>query len=145
VAKVLTFGDPVGDYIVLTTAKKSTRAQNKVRKINGEHRSQGRTFQVRLLTWDDIERLIDASPAARQFLGLEADDGTVRAIKSQVGPLENMLRLQLVDGKHGELDEAKAASQLRSVDWPSKRAISLRASSLRAHADARRTSGVVRE
>lgn len=108
IAKVLTFEDPVGTYFVLTTAKKGTRAQNKVRKINDEHRVRGRNLQVRLLTWDDIERLIDASPAARQFLGLEADDGTVRALKAQIGPLGDMLRAQIGEGRHGDLDEAKA-------------------------------------
>ncbi|WP_437854726.1 tetratricopeptide repeat protein [Sorangium sp. So ce363] len=105
--KALTFSDPIGDYLVLTTAKKSTHTQDKVRKLNAAHSAVG-PFKIHLLTWDELERLIDRSRAARQFLGIEADDAMVRALKDEVQRLREMLIHHGSGSQHSELDEVKS-------------------------------------
>lgn len=71
VEKAKGFPEKIGEFYVLTTAKKSTHAQRKVRSINKEH-ARTAPFVVHLLTWDDIERLVDESPLGQDFLGVQA-------------------------------------------------------------------------
>ena len=61
VEKAKTFPRPLGLYVVLTTAKKSTDADLAVVDINEEHKRAG-LFSVELLTWEGIERLLDDYP-----------------------------------------------------------------------------------
>ncbi len=51
-------------YAILTTGKKSKKADRKVAEINVEHKKQ-RLFEVVLLTWDQIEGMLDENPEIR--------------------------------------------------------------------------------
>jgi len=131
VKKALSFPDAIGEYYVLTTAKKGTEVQDEVRRINREHHGKG-LFSVELLTWDEIERLVDQSPSARQCLGLDPTDGTVKAVQSVMAPLMGLTRISIsvAEAAHGDLDEIKSfldrgkpvdadvlATRLRSRAW----------------------------
>ena len=61
VEKAKGFRPALGHYAVLTTAKKSADTQKEVILVNKEQREQG-LFQVELLTWEGIERLLDEYP-----------------------------------------------------------------------------------
>jgi hypothetical protein len=61
VDRVKASGRLVKRYVILTTAKRSKRAQDAVRDINITHNSEGR-FVVDLYTWDDIELLLAKHP-----------------------------------------------------------------------------------
>lgn len=106
VRKALGFPDPIGEYVVLTTAKKGTRTQNRVRKLNEDHRAEG-LFTIQLMTWDDIERLIDESATARQFLGLEATPASAQALRAELHPLQKVVTELVGEVQHADLDEAK--------------------------------------
>lgn len=108
VEKALTFPDRIEKYYVLTTAKKGGQGQDKVRAINREHLGRG-LFKVKLLTWDEIERLIDQSPMARQFLGLDPTDSNVKAVQTAVAPILALVgsSTSVVNCAHADLDEIK--------------------------------------
>ncbi len=57
VRKVIDFEFPLDEYYLLTTAKKSTGAQKRVIKLNGEKLDQ-QTFTITLWTWQEIEGLL---------------------------------------------------------------------------------------
>ncbi len=107
VIKAKTFPERIDEYIVFTTAKRGTKAQLKVSQLNVEQ-SAKQAFKIQLLTWDDIEPLIGRSPAARQALGLDADDGTIKALREHMAPLHDAVRHVVADAQHGELDEIKS-------------------------------------
>lgn len=107
VNKALGLPVAIGEYVVLTTAKKSAQTQLTILGLNVAHREK-KLFQIQLFTWDDIERLIDNSPAARQLLGLETDEDVARVLQRELHPLAEKLRDHVSDSQHGELDEAKA-------------------------------------
>jgi tetratricopeptide (TPR) repeat protein len=115
VLKARAFNPPLGYYLVLTSAKKSTEAQNEVLRLNIEHRTKG-LFQIELMTWEDIERLIGQYPDLQARLmpqmGLAAQwqneaviqrisAGVLQAIRDQTGPTAP-------DERDAEIDEAKA-------------------------------------
>jgi tetratricopeptide (TPR) repeat protein len=52
------FVPPLQQYLIMTTAKASTVAQNTVLRINREHH-QKNLFMVTLMTWEEIEILLD--------------------------------------------------------------------------------------
>jgi tetratricopeptide (TPR) repeat protein len=107
VEKALGFPEPIGKYVILTTAKKSARSQDKVIKLNIAHREKG-SFTIQLFTWDDIELLIDDSLKAQQFLGVKPSDGVVRVIENSIVSIGVTLQHQAGDLKTAELDEAKS-------------------------------------
>lgn len=57
VNKALGFGFSLGKYGILTTAKVSTQAQNKILEMNQSHRQAGK-FEIELLTWGKLCRLL---------------------------------------------------------------------------------------
>lgn len=61
VDKALTFSPPLEFYAILTTAKATVHAHNKVLEINRKHREQ-ELFIVELFDWGDIEDLLDDYP-----------------------------------------------------------------------------------
>jgi tetratricopeptide (TPR) repeat protein len=61
VDKALTFSPPLEFYAILTTAKATVHAHNKILEINRKHREQ-KLFIVELFDWGDIETLIDEYP-----------------------------------------------------------------------------------
>ena len=48
---------PFKEFVILTSAKKSTDCDNKIAEINRHHRANG-LFEVKLLTWVQIEHLL---------------------------------------------------------------------------------------
>jgi tetratricopeptide (TPR) repeat protein len=54
VTKALGSGQPLDEYYILTTGRKSTQGQNAIIRINRDHATNGR-FKVFVWTWADIE------------------------------------------------------------------------------------------
>jgi tetratricopeptide (TPR) repeat protein len=67
VDKALTFSPPLEFYTILTTAKATVHAHNKVLEINQRHREQ-KLFIVELFDWGDIENLLDEYPDVAALL-----------------------------------------------------------------------------
>jgi len=65
VTDALGFKFPIGKYGILTTAKVTTQAQDKVLAINQRHRAAN-LFEVELLTWGNLCRLIQAYDEVRK-------------------------------------------------------------------------------
>lgn len=105
IAKALTLPDaPLADYWVLTTAKRSTLTQRRLMEINREHARKG-LFRVTIKFWDDIEALIDDSPAAQRHLELRVADGATAAeVRSAIGDVLQPVTASVL---HAGLDEAK--------------------------------------
>jgi hypothetical protein len=61
VDKALSFSPSLELYAILTTAKATVHAHNKVLEINRKHREQ-KLFIVELFDWGDIEDLLDEYP-----------------------------------------------------------------------------------
>jgi hypothetical protein len=106
VRKALTFPETIGEFVVLTTAKKSTQAQRKVRAINIEHEAKG-LFVVRLWTWDDIERLVDNYPSAQEFLGVQGPQAIRSLFRAELQPVHSLISRQGNQIHLAELDEVK--------------------------------------
>ncbi|HET6281689.1 MAG TPA: hypothetical protein VFH73_12005, partial [Polyangia bacterium] len=106
VEKARTFPERLGEFAILTTAKKSTQAQQRVRQINKEHAAKG-LFIVRLFTWDDIERILDECPGGQECLGVQSPRALRRLLRAEVQPLHDGLRTQSDDLHGAELDEVK--------------------------------------
>jgi tetratricopeptide (TPR) repeat protein len=106
VEKARSFPEKIGEYLVLTTAKKSVQAQRIVRAINTDHAAKG-LFVVQLMTWDDIERIIDNSPAAQEFLGVQAPQAMRALLRTELQPVHDVIRSQGDDVHGAELDEVK--------------------------------------
>lgn len=106
VAKARDFPERIDEFFILTTAKKSALAQRKIRTINKEHAATG-LFVVQLLTWDDIERIIDSSPAGQEFVGVQAPRTMRMLLRNELQPVHDLVRTQGDDLHGAELDEAK--------------------------------------
>lgn len=66
VAAARLFAPPLDEYMIMTTAKVSTKAQKEVLRINTEHRDLG-LFKLELKTWDNIEILLDQYTDVREL------------------------------------------------------------------------------
>jgi tetratricopeptide (TPR) repeat protein len=97
-------GEPIAEYWVLTTAKKSTATQQRVREINRDHAARG-LFRVTVQFWEDIESLIGTSAAAQRHLELRSTDATLAVVRTAVNEAISPLTQGSV---HVDLDEAKA-------------------------------------
>ena len=121
VKKALSFPEgKIEEYVVLTTAKRTAVTQRAIRRLNAEHASKG-LFLVKLLTWEDIEPLIDESPKAQELLGLRVAQAAASAVRielqTQLKPLRDAVLHQVDDHViDSELDEVKA--RLRAGDPP---------------------------
>lgn len=80
VTDALGFELPIGKYGILTTAKVTTQAQRKVLEINQRHHDLG-LFQVELLTWGKLCRLIQTYEAVRR----DYFELTVITVDSRIG------------------------------------------------------------
>ncbi len=98
--------EKIGEYYVLTTAKKSARTQLRVREINNAHIAAG-LFVVRLLTWDDIERILDECPNAQEFLGVQAPQAMRRLLRAELQPIHTAFQSQGDNVHSADLDEVK--------------------------------------
>lgn len=58
----------IDEYIVATTARRSAATQRRIAELNVAHRERG-AFQIRLLTWEDLEEMIPSSHSALRRLG----------------------------------------------------------------------------
>ncbi len=74
IAKMLASALPVDEYYILTTARKTTHAQNTIIKINREHQVTGK-FKVFLWAWTDIETLLSEMDDVAQDRILRGDSG----------------------------------------------------------------------
>jgi tetratricopeptide (TPR) repeat protein len=106
VEKAKKFPEKLEELYVLTTAKKSTQAQLRVQHINKQHAVDG-LFTVRLLTWDDIERLTDDCPSGQEALGVQAPQALRRILGAALQPIQEAVRVQGSDLHGAELDEVK--------------------------------------
>lgn len=106
VEKAKGFPQKLDEFSILTTAKKSTHAQRKGREINREHAAKG-LFTLRLLTWDDIERIVNECPTGQEFLGVQSPRVLRQLLRAEIHPIHQAVRSQ-GDEIHGaELDEVK--------------------------------------
>ena len=106
VEKAKTFPIKLGEFLVMTTARTSTHVQRKLRAINEEHAEKG-LFVVRLLNWEDIERMIDDSPAAQAFLSVQSVQAMHMALRSELEPIHQLVGGQGDDVHGAELDEVR--------------------------------------
>jgi tetratricopeptide (TPR) repeat protein len=74
VAKALNSGFDLGEYYVLTTARKTTHSQKTVIRLNQAHAAQGK-FKVALWTWAEIESHLSAMADATKDWVLYGDTG----------------------------------------------------------------------
>jgi tetratricopeptide (TPR) repeat protein len=114
VDKAKGFTPCLGHYLVLTTAKKSKETQKSLLKINRDHKAAG-LFDVALLTWEGIERLLDNYPDVRGYLGDVAPHFLQRELASISRKQDDIIKViqplsasSLADGQDAEIDEAKA-------------------------------------
>jgi tetratricopeptide (TPR) repeat protein len=115
VEKASGFPEPIGEFYLLTTAKKSVHAQKRVRTINREHTANGR-FVVHLLTWDDVERIIDDCPAGQDFLGVQAPHAMRRLLRTELQPIQQLVGAQGTELHAAELDDAKKRLEAGQID-----------------------------
>lgn len=94
-------GDPIAEFWLLTTARKSAATQLRVRELNRLHDSQG-LFKVAVVFWDDIERLIDASPAAQRHLEIRAPEAVIKSVRNAVSEVVAPIASGMA---HSDLDE----------------------------------------
>lgn len=90
VEKAKKYRPALGHYAILTTARKSRQADRKVTAINESHRQHG-IFTVEVLTWDEIEDLLDEHPEVRDpiygaiaYAHVQGIHGRLTAIMQQV-------------------------------------------------------------
>jgi tetratricopeptide (TPR) repeat protein len=105
-------------FTILTTAKKSKQADRKVAEINQAHQAE-RLFTVEVLTWDQIENLLEQHPEVRDPIYLTLPHQQATQIQSQLAAL--MLRVEAPSGAgggviDGELDAIKAELERHKLD-----------------------------
>ncbi len=109
VEKAKGFHPPIDHLAFLTTAKVSVQAQRTIITINREHRKRG-LFSVDLLTWNQIDRLLDEYPAVRDDIYKSVGGETIRNIEEGLSHLRNYVTGAVVvesDALHAEIEEAK--------------------------------------
>ncbi|MFO0881268.1 MAG: hypothetical protein U0840_28515 [Gemmataceae bacterium] len=115
---------PLSYYAILTTAKKSKQADRKVSEINKDHQSRG-LFTVEVLTWDQIEGMLDKHPEVRDPLYLPLAHQQAFQIQSQLAAI--MLRVETPGGGKGdgidlELDSIKVEVEGHKLELARQRA-----------------------
>jgi hypothetical protein len=113
VAKARSFSLPIGEYTLLTSAKKSRDLHLEIVKINQEHRAQG-LFTVEVITWEGIERLLDQYPEVAMELAkvpaafVAREMSTNRQVLDQlVGKVDSFVPAAQGDRFEAELSEAR--------------------------------------
>jgi tetratricopeptide (TPR) repeat protein len=97
-------------YTILTTAKKSKQADRKVAEINQLHQQEG-LFTVEVLTWDQIEALLDQYPDVRDPIYNTVSGQTVTLFTQQFAALRVAIEVSTQpssDALDAELDAIKA-------------------------------------
>lgn len=115
VKKALSFRPPLDVYVILTTARPSTRAQRAVIEINRRHSQEG-LFSVEVIHWDRIEELLDKFPELLAMIRGGNVDLAVRPISDALQRIESKLDEAIVgsgDPVDGEIDEAKRAIETK--------------------------------
>jgi tetratricopeptide (TPR) repeat protein len=116
VTKALRFTPPIGKYAILTTAKVSTQAQNKILEINTRHRQSGK-FPVEIYHWGMLCRLLqEYEDVCEKFY-----KGTVITATSRIGSKSPIVQavirqsstVTLVVDLTADIDEAHDAIQRR--------------------------------
>jgi tetratricopeptide (TPR) repeat protein len=120
VTKALVSGFDLGEYFVLTSARKTTHSQKAIIEINQDHAKQGK-FRVSLWTWAEIEAHLSAMDDAVKDRVLYGDTGrTVPVlVKALTGVLTAHFDSPLYSSESaldGEIDAAKAAVDAHKVE-----------------------------
>lgn len=115
---------PLAHYTILTTAKKSKQADRRVSEINLDHQARG-LFTIEVLTWDQIEGLLDQHPQVRDPIYLPLAHQQATQIHAQLTAI--MLRVEAPGGGTGgvidiELDAIKAALETHKLEMAWQRA-----------------------
>lgn len=106
VDKAKTFPEKLSEFWVLTTARKSTHAQRRLREINKEHAAKG-LFVVYLLFWADIERIVDDCPNSQEALGVQSPKLMRGLIRAELKPIQTAVGAVRDDAHGSDLDEVK--------------------------------------
>jgi Flp pilus assembly protein TadD len=95
-------------YTILTTGRKSKQADKKVADINKLHQQQG-LFSVEVLTWDQIEILLDEYPDVRDPIYKTLSGQAVALLASRLTAMQAAMEAsnQPSDVIDGELDGIK--------------------------------------
>jgi hypothetical protein len=123
VEKAKKHASPLDHFTILTTAKKSKQADRKVAAINQDHQAKG-LFTVEVLTWDQIENLLDQHPEVRDPIYFPLAHQQATQIQSQLAAL--MLRVEAPSGgaEEGidvELDAIKAEVEAHKLELAKQR------------------------
>jgi tetratricopeptide (TPR) repeat protein len=87
-------------FTILTTGKKSKQADRKVAEINRDHQARG-LFTVEVLTWDQIENLLDQHSEVRDPIYFPLAHQRATQIESQLAAI--MLRVEAPGGGAGDV------------------------------------------
>jgi tetratricopeptide (TPR) repeat protein len=115
VTKATTFRPLLNQYTILTTARVTTQAQNKIIEINRTHEASG-LFTVELLHWRQIEQMLQEFPDLRDELYGGIASSQVARIEQTLGDIQVVIKSTPLE-QHGStpsiaddeavLDEAK--------------------------------------
>jgi|GEM_PF-474495 len=111
VRKALQFRPRLKRYLILTTAKSSTEAQQKIIELNRKHAAK-RLFRIELKGWEDICLLIDQYPDVfEQFTSggifgkIGAVDTAVTSLSTDVKGMRSTLEELVILGRADRFDE----------------------------------------
>ncbi len=116
VEKAKGFTPPLGEYLILTTAKNSTEAQQTIIQINKVHRKK-HLFKVTLKCWDEIEMMLEQYPDVADQIYRGGVGGMLNEMRLDLGNkvedlgarIENSQAAYSADLADAELDGIKAA------------------------------------
>jgi len=110
VRKAREFRPPLGLYAILTTAKASRAAHDTVLQINRKHQKLG-LFQVELMTWEKIERLLDEYTEVRDQVYATLNGRMAAELSAKLSGIQQDVHSISVEVAHDsfdvQIDEAK--------------------------------------
>ncbi len=116
VTKALRFTPPIGKYAILTTAKLSKQAQDKILEINTRHRQNGK-FPVELYPWGMLCGLLQEYDHVREKFYERAVINTASRIGSTSPTVQAIIQqastITLIVDLTADIDEARDAIQRR--------------------------------
>jgi tetratricopeptide (TPR) repeat protein len=113
VDKVTKHTPSIDHFAILTTGKKSRHADRKVAEINRYHQQHG-LFNVELLTWDQIEALLDQYAEVRDPIYSTLSGQVVATFHQELIAIRATIEassLPATDALNRELDDIKAATE----------------------------------
>ncbi len=111
VDKAKTFIPAIGVYTIMTTAKVSAKAQQRILEINLDHRARG-LFTVELMAWNQMEELIAQYPEVQDEVYNTVAGQTVARFESKLDSIGASIGLFVneaaLDAFDAAIDEARA-------------------------------------